>query len=216
MLGEHRILLIGGSSHVGKSTLAQSLASHLGWSCRSIDKLARHPGRPWQVKPKEVPTHVADHYLSLSADELITDVLRHYKDNVWPLIESIVPSHATDLSTDRLIMEGSAILPELVATLTLNNTAAIWLKASNKLFEERIYSVSRYESKSPREKKMIDKFLERTWLYNDRMMATVKRLGLVSMDVENASSVDELMGMCVSVLRRQDSITPNKPDAGDG
>ncbi len=128
------------------------------------------------------------------------DVLRHYRDIVWPLIKDIVAYHATDLSTDRLILEGSAILPELVVTLTLNNTVAIWLTASNELFEQRIYSTSQYETKSPREKKMIDKFLERTWLYNDRMVATVKRLGLVSMDVKNASSVNELTSTIIKAI----------------
>ncbi len=201
-----RIVLIGGSSHAGKSTLAQSLASHLGWSYRSTDKgLAPHPGRPWQVKPREVPKHVADHYLSLSVDELINDVLRHYRDNVWPLIKDIVTFHATDLSTDRLILEGSAILPELVVTLTLNNTAAIWLTASNELFEQRIYSTSQYKFKSTREKKMIDKFLDRTYLYNERIMDAVKRFGLAIMDVGKASNVDELAGMCLSVLKMQDT-----------
>ncbi|MFQ5630506.1 MAG: 2-phosphoglycerate kinase [bacterium] len=208
MVEKHRVFLIGGSSHVGKSTLVQLLASRLGWSYRSTDKLARHPGRPWQAKPKQVPDHVADHYLTLSTGELIDDVLRHYRDNVWPLIESIVTSHATNLSTDRLIMEGSAILPELVVTLTFNNIAAIWLTASNKLFEQRIYRESQYKTKSPREKKMIDKFLERTRLYNERMMDTVKRLGLVSIDVENASNVDELTGMSLSGLQQYDSKRP--------
>jgi cytidylate kinase len=59
MLGEYRLLLIGGSSHLGKTTLAQSLASYLGWNYCSTDKLARHPGRPWQVNSKEIPQHVA-------------------------------------------------------------------------------------------------------------------------------------------------------------
>ena len=210
MVGKHRVFLIGGSSHAGKSTLAQLLASQLGWSYRSTDKLARHPGRPWQAKPKQVTEHVADHYLSLSVDELITDVLRHYRDNVWPLIEKIVTSHATDPSTDRLIMEGSAILPELVVTLALNNIAAIWLTASNELFEQRIYSSSQYKTKSSREKRMIDQFLERTWLYNERMLNTVKRLDLVSIDVENASNVDELTDTCLAVLKKQNFRTPNK------
>jgi len=119
MVRRHRVFLMGGSSHTGKSTLAQSLAAHLGWSYRSTDKgLAPHPGRPWQVRPEKAK-HVAEHYLSLSADELISDVLRHYRDIVWPLVKGIVTSHATDLSTDRLILEGSAILPELVVTLPL-------------------------------------------------------------------------------------------------
>jgi len=195
-----RVIIIGGSSHVGKSTLAQSLASQLGWSHISTDSLARHPGRPWQSKPKTVPKHVADHYLSLSADELITDVLRHYRDNVWRLIKDIVTSHATDLSTDKLIMEGSAILPELVMTLNLDNVAAIWLTASNELFEQRIFTASQYEAKSPREKEMVAKFLERTHLYNERMMEAVNRLGLVSMDIESTSSLDELCDTCLELL----------------
>lgn len=82
MLSRQRLLLIGGASHVGKSTLAQSLASHLKWNCYSTDKLARHPGRPWQEGNKEIPQHVARYYEQLSADELIQDVLYHYRKTV--------------------------------------------------------------------------------------------------------------------------------------
>ena len=50
-------------------------------------------------------------------------------------------------------MEGSAILPELAATLKPNNNiAAIWLTASNEFFGQRIYSASQYRTKSPRKK----------------------------------------------------------------
>jgi 2-phosphoglycerate kinase len=185
---------------VGKSTLSQALASWLGWQVRSTDKLARHPGRPWQVPPKQVPPHVADHYLSLSPDALLADVLRHYRENVWPLAKAIAERHAMDLSTDRLIMEGSALLPALVATLTLDNVAALWLTASDACFERRIYRSSQYETKSLREKEMIDKFLARTQRYNAHMMTTVERLGLVSVDINGASSMDALMSMVLSEL----------------
>lgn len=209
MVSGHRILLIGGSSHVGKSTIAQSLASHLGWNFRSTDKLARHPGRPWQAKPKEVPKHVADHYLSLSADELITDVLHHYRENVWSLIKNIVTFHATDASADKLVIEGSALLPELVMTLDFKNIAAIWLTASNEFLRRRIYTASQYETKSPAEKMLVDKFLERNCLYNDRIIDAVNRLGLVSLDVEDASTADELMSLCLSAFVNNTFQSPN-------
>ena len=185
---------------MGKSTLAQALASQLGWQVRSTDKLARHPGRPWQVAPKQVPPHVADHYLSLSPEALLADVLRHYRENVWPLVESIVRHHAMDCTMDRLIMEGSALLPELVATLTLDNVAAFWLTASDACFARRIYKGSRYETKSPREKRMIDQFLARTRLYNMDMMTTVKRLGLVSVDIDQIPGVNNLADRILSGL----------------
>ena len=102
-----RVILIGGSSHVGKSTLADSLAAKLGWAQISTDKLARHPGRPWQPEPQQVPDHVAEHYLSLSVRELIEDVLHHYKVNVWPQVEAIVTATATDTSQLDFIHSGS-------------------------------------------------------------------------------------------------------------
>jgi 2-phosphoglycerate kinase len=200
MVTGHRIFLIGGSSHVGKSTIAQSLASHLEWNFRSTDKLARHPGRPWQAKPKEVPKHVADHYLSLSADELITDVLHHYRENVWSLIKNIVTFHATDASADKLVIEGSALLPELVMTLGFKNISAIWLTASNEFLRRRIYTASQYETKSPYERMLVDKFMERNLLYNGRIMDAVNQFGLAYVDVEAASNVDELMDMCFSAF----------------
>ncbi|MCD4738302.1 MAG: 2-phosphoglycerate kinase [Anaerolineae bacterium] len=195
-----RVILIGGTSHVGKSTLAHSIALKLGWRHISTDKLARHPGRPWRMKPKTVPEHVAEHYLSLSVDELITDVLLHYKNNVWPMIESLVVSHSTDLSTDCLVMEGSALWPELVVSLKLDNISAIWLTANNDLFEKRIYNESQYKEKTLREKAMIDKFLKRTLVYNERMMDAVNRIGLLSLDLEMSSSPEELSDMCLELL----------------
>ena len=192
-----RVILIGGSSHVGKSTLADSLAAKLGWGQISTDKLARHPGRPWQPEPQQVPDHVAEHYLSLSVRELIEDVLHHYKVNVWPQVEAIVT--ATDTSKERIIVEGSALWPEFVATLDVANLAAIWLTASDAVFEQRIRAASQYRTKSQRERMMVDKFLERSQLYNAQMMDAIRRHGLVSVDV-HAASVDELTQRCLSLL----------------
>jgi 2-phosphoglycerate kinase len=197
-----RVILIGGSSHIGKSTLAESLAMKLGWRHISTDSLARHPGRPWRTKPESVPLHVAEHYLSLSADALIKDVLCHYR-NMWPNVESIITAHATHHSTEQLILEGSALWPEFVATLNLDNVAAIWLTASNDFFQARIYKASQFEKATVQGKVMIQKFLERTHLYNEQMMDAIKRLGLVSINVETTASLNELSDICLEALSQQ-------------
>jgi 2-phosphoglycerate kinase len=201
-LDGHRLLFIGGSSHVGKSTLAQSLASHLRWNYCSTDKLARHPGRPWQAKAEDIPKHVADHYQRLSDHELIEDVLQHYRKNVWPLVENTVIHHATDWSSEKLVIEGSALLPELVTTLNFDNISSLWLTASNEFLRRRIYTTSQYETKSTYEKMLVDKFLQRNCLYNDRIVDAIARLGLVSLNVEDASTLEELMSMCLSVFAK--------------
>ena len=190
-----RVILIGGPSNVGKSTLAQALASRLGWRSTSTDSLARHPGRPWgNVRP-----HVAEHYLTLSPDELIEAVMHHYA-TMWPAIHDIITAHASGSSDEHLILEGSALWPELVATLRLDHVGAVWLTASDAFRQERIYRASGYEQATAQERAMIDKFFGRTHRYNARMMQAVRRLGLPWIDVEAFSSLEQLTDNVLGLL----------------
>jgi 2-phosphoglycerate kinase len=195
-----RVILLGGSSHAGKSTIARHLAQRLGWACRSTDSLARHPGRPWQPRPSSVPPHVAEHYLSLTVDELIASVLGHYR-NVWPLAAELVLRHAADDAAARLVLEGSALWPESVATLRLRAVSAVWLTADDDVFATRIRSESRHDEADPRGKQLIDKFIDRTLRFNRAMMEQVSRLGLAHVVVEDATTVEALAEQCVSAMR---------------
>ena len=194
-----RVILIGGSSHVGKSALSESIAAKLRWTHVSTDTLARHPGRPWKPEPEKVPDDVAEHYLCLSVDELIEDVLRHYRVNVWPKVEGIVASHSTETSTTGVVLEGSALWPEFVTTLNFDRIAALWLTASEEVFRQRIHGESLYRSKSHRERTVVDKFLERTLVYDSKMVEVVSRHGFILVDVLQ-SNVAELTQRCVSIL----------------
>ena len=137
-------------------------------------------------------------YQLLSADELIEDVIHHYRENVWQSIEDIVTSHANDLSSANMIIEGSALLPELVTNLNFDNISSIWLTASNMFLRERIYLASQYETKSPFEQMLVDKFWQRNCLLNDRIIAAVNRFRLVSLNTEEISTLDEQMNRCLS------------------
>ena len=190
---------MGGSSHVGKSTVAEALATKLGWTHISSDRLARHPGRPWASPPHKVPRNVAEHYFNLSVDQLIEDVLRHYKLNVWPKVEAIIASRLKDPTTTGIVLEGSALWPDFASNLDFAKTAAIWLTARDELLQQRIHANSRYATKSPQEQTLIDKFVERTLAYNARMVEVVNRHGFILVDVRR-SNVSELTRMCMSIL----------------
>lgn len=196
LIYETRMILIGGSSHAGKSTLAQYLAAKLDWNYLSTDKLARHPGKPWiQDNKKIIPNHVIEHYKNLSAEALFLDVLSHYEKNVLPQVEFIIRSQ------ESLIIEGSAIYPGLVENLVRENgVKAIWLTAGDRLFQNRIYVKSNFDNLGNDEKYLIQKFLQRTLLYNKRMMESVKQLGLIYIDVASTSTLDELLTKCVEML----------------
>lgn len=47
---------------------------------------------------------------------------------------------------------------------------------------------------------MIRKFLDRSIRYNEQMMDAVRRLGLVSVDIETASSPEQLSDICLDLL----------------
>jgi 2-phosphoglycerate kinase len=194
-----KVILLGGSSHSGKSTLAKTLGRKLGWSDLSTDRLARHPGRPWRPKGEPLPEHVAKHYAALSADELIVDVLRHYR-SMWPGIETLIRMYAAESSGDRLILEGSALWPATVAKLNVGSTAALWLTASDDIFQRRIYKSSGYYERSVKERFLIDQFLARTIRYDSEMMAEIERLGLLYLPVDDDLSSDALSDRCLDRL----------------
>ena len=181
-----KVILIGGTSHAGKSTLAQHLSESRGWPVIATDQLARHPGRPWKTPSKPVPEHVAEHYLSLSADELLTDVLRHYR-SLEPTIIRLIEQREADL-----IIEGSALWPEWVVSVLSDNVTALWLTASDNFLKRRIHQASEHDRAVGEPREIIRKFTERTLLYNQQMMEILHRLELPSLNVEDDSLLEEL------------------------
>lgn len=182
---------------MGKSPLAQALASTLGWQLTSTDRLARHPGRPWATSSGPFPEHLAAHYLSLSIDELTGEQLRHYQ-RLWPRIEALVTAHAADAGAGAggLIVEGSGVLPERAAALRTPDAAAVWLTASAAVLRERICAASRYCERTAEEKVMVDKFLGRTDRYNQLIVRAVDSHGLASIDTSAAPPISELIEHC--------------------
>lgn len=196
---EIRVVLIGGTSHVGKSTLAQALAAELGGDHVSTDSLARHPGRPWATNHGPFPEHVATHYLSLSLDELSTKYLRHYQ-RLWPRIEEIVATRAADSGARPLVLEGSGVLPHRVAALKTPNTAAVWLTASAGTLRNRIYSASRFDDLAADEKIIVEKFLGRTERYDQIILSAISSLGFTSIDTSAAPSTADLIQQCLQAI----------------
>ncbi|WP_329274926.1 hypothetical protein [Streptomyces sp. NBC_01451] len=201
-MGDVRVVLIGGTSNVGKSAVAQVVAERLGFTCRSTDGLARHPGRPWRTPGWEVPEHVAEHYRSLTVEELVSSVLGHY-ERLWPLIEELIVRHAA--GPGGLVLEGSALWPARVAALTVPRTAAVWLTAEDSVVRARVHRAGRYPQATPEERQLMDKFLARSARYQSLMRA---ELGLDPARVVDSGAGRPVEAVADAVLRTV--------DAGDG
>jgi len=186
-----RAILIGGSSHVGKSRFAEALAQELSWQYMSTDSLARHPGRPWR-KGSDVPLDVQNHYLTHSPNELVDKVIQHYTNNVWPIAKAIVKTRIRNQYDPCIILEGSAILPESVKSAEFEQTLSVWLTASEDLITNRIHGSSRYHQALPRDRKLIDRFLYRSLLFNDHILEAAKQQGQHNIDISQPDALDQL------------------------
>lgn len=166
------MVLIGGTSHVGKSTVARLVADRLGFEYVSTDKLGRHPGRPWGTPGRDVPRHVAEHYRSLNGEQLVDALLEHY-EQMWPRIEELVTRHATTAAPG-LVLEGSGVWPANVVRLTTPYTSAVWLTADAQTLTTRIHTASRYTHLPAENRHLIDQFLTRSLGYQTRLLPLVR------------------------------------------
>jgi hypothetical protein len=185
-----RVILIGGTSNLGKSTVAEAIAARLGRRNISTDRMARHPGRPWAVAPNVVPPHVVTHYRELDAGALTAAQIAHYQ-RMWPIVEAFARYHRLP-EVEPIVLEGSGIWPDNVAALGAPDVSAIWLTGAPELIAGRIRNESGYATADATGRLLIDKFIARSQGYDVRMMERVRALGLPFITVTPETSVEAL------------------------
>lgn len=196
-----KMVLIGGTSHAGKTSLARVLAERLGYEALSTDQLARHPGRPWPRGEAPVPPHVVEHYGTLAPAALIASVMRHY-EGMWPMVRELILTRAADAAAAGLVLEGSALLPALVSKLDRDGVAALWLTADEALLEARMRAESGYAEADADGRALINAFLERTRRYQRVTIESAVRLGLPTLEVRAGEPVEALADRALALVSR--------------
>ena len=108
----------------------------------------------------------------------------------FPKVKAIIASHSDDATTTGVVLEGSALWPEFATSPDFDKIGAIWLTARDELFRQRIHAKSQYGSRTIREQRMIDKFLERTITYNARMIEAVNRHAFTLLEVRRSNAME--------------------------
>ncbi|KJX89036.1 2-phosphoglycerate kinase 2PGK [Agrobacterium tumefaciens] len=179
-------ILIAGTSHVGKSTLAGLLSTRLGWQAISTDSLARHPGRPWPG----IPAPVEEYYTALST-ETIHWFLKVHHQNIWPLIRPMIDSSSH--TGNPAIFEGAALRPEFISPLLGSTVAGVLLHAGNDFLLERMRSHARYEDATAGQRRIMDAFIERSLRENTEMLASAREHHLPIVDVTSPEALKTLV-----------------------
>ncbi|SNB79282.1 MULTISPECIES: hypothetical protein [unclassified Agrobacterium] len=179
-------ILIAGTSHVGKSTLAGLLSERLRCEAISTDSLARHPGRPWPG----IPAPVEEYYSQLSA-ETIHWFLKIHHQNIWPLIRTMIDSRSG--TGTPAIFEGAALRPELISPLLGSTVAGVFLHAGNDFLLERMRSLARYEDATADKRRIMDAFIERSLRENTDMLASAREHHVPVVDVTQPQAFEILL-----------------------
>ena len=178
-------ILIGGSSHVGKTTLAKDLAASLGRELISADDLGRHPGRPW---PSPRP-QVAEYYANLS-DDTVHWFLKVHHENMWPRISRIIED--CEHRSKSFVLEGAALRPEYVAQLDPAIITAVFLYADDDFLRSRMMQAAGYKDADKSMASIIDRFVERSIRENREMLAAARNAGIRCIDAAAPKSLEAL------------------------
>ncbi|QFT33438.1 hypothetical protein K1718_21505 [Roseibium porphyridii] len=195
MTNTYSTLLIFGTSHAGKSTLATRIGKDLGWPALSTDKMGRHPGRPWPSVRKQV----AEFYSKLS-EETIYWFLRVHHENMWPHLKDRISTASQ--SGSGCVIEGSALRPEFIAEMQLPRTLTVGLYASNAFLRQRMEAESLYSDQDEPTKQLIEKFIRRSLTDNDNIVEAATRYGLPLIDVSDPSFLGVEADRLVEKLRQ--------------
>ena len=179
-------ILIAGTSHVGKSTLAGLLSERLRCEAISTDSLARHPGRPWPG----IPAPVEEYYSQLSP-ETIHWFLKIHHQNIWPLIRTMIDSRSGTGAP--AIFEGAALRPELISPLLGSTVAGVFLHAGNDFLLERMRSHAQYEDATADRRRIMDAFIERSLQENTDMLASAQEHHVPVVDVTQPQAFETLL-----------------------
>ena len=186
-------LLIAGTSHCGKSTLAAQVGQALGWRVVSTDALGRHPGRPWL----NIPQPVGEFYDALS-DESIYWFYRVHHDNMWPLMAQTIAT--AQAQGGGFVLEGSALRPERLAELESFDGVAICLTAPEGFLEARMHAESKYSERTAAERRHIDKFMVRSLRDNVELADAARRHDIAVLDVSDPKAFEGAVADLVGLL----------------
>lgn len=189
-------LILTGTSHSGKSTLARQIGDATSWQVLSTDQMARHPGRPWQT----IPAAVQEYYLRLS-DETIHWFLQIHHQNMQPLIRQKLE----ELYKTRqgFILEGAALRPEYITNWPTENALVCCLYVKENVLRERIKQASAYNQQKPDTKIMTDKFLERSLRENEAFANAAHKHNIPLADTSHFTSLQDLTTRLITCLNNQ-------------
>ncbi|MEJ2665977.1 MAG: AAA family ATPase [Deinococcales bacterium] len=193
-----RVILIGGPSGAGKTTLGAALATRLGITSLTVDDLVvaaravttptSHPGL-WAMNRVPWPEYFTDS----SVEDLKADATRRH-EATWPMVKVVIEKYASAPGA-AVVIDGWHIRPSYVAELDPDpdNVWAAWIVPAREVLEarERALMLEFYSHSSDPER-MLGNFLGRSYWFTDLVEKEATELGMNVLRQPGDATVDDL------------------------
>jgi 8-oxo-dGTP pyrophosphatase MutT (NUDIX family) len=190
-----KVIYLGGTPMLGKTTAARILASRLGYSSISTDDIGVAVGAVTKRDRPEIDHR--EYYIVNSLEDLIQDINAGH-EHKWPATRAVIRRHeAWDYP---LVIEGYALRPSYVHSLT-GDISGVFLVADEALIEKRVRASDFSEGASDVEL-MIERYCARSFWYNAMLREEVARLGLKALEISDGMQPEEIVDQCLSLLSR--------------
>ncbi len=141
----------------------------------STDRLAKHPGRPWDTKLGiDPPPHIITHYQANTTVDL-TDLLLAHFATMRDVVSDAVTTHLH--TSPGVVIEGSALWPGMDVTPALP-VFSRWLVVDDDHLWRRMQTQSHYSQQPRRIQALIEAFHDRSISYQQRLVHELHTCGL--------------------------------------
>ncbi|HUW84247.1 MAG TPA: hypothetical protein VMZ31_15790 [Phycisphaerae bacterium] len=138
-----------------------------------------------------------EYYIAHSVVELINDAQRAHRA-FWPAIRSVIRAH---LHWGRpAIIEGWAILPDLVAQAGFNEVSALWLDVPAASIESRVRADVGFYGGASDPERMIRQFVGRSVAFSSWLQQQTSTLRLPYLQLSGTESPDEVAELCLRTI----------------
>lgn len=157
-----KVMLIGGSSRTGKSTIAAYLSLKTGHACISTDDIGAIVQTITGIDSLAGLNYL-DYYTGAAKNQLIEDMQAYHCALLAP-INTLIQRHAANDAP--LIIEGYALYPKDVSELPGDQVGRVWLVADQKLLKRRVLENRAFFRKAGDKRKVAENYLYRSLWHN--------------------------------------------------
>ena len=192
-----KVILIGGSPMVGKSTIAVSLAAKLQCQCISTDDIGEALQTTTDIDPMRGQNYL-DYYADNGRTKLIEDIIEYHK-KLEPAIYRLIDIHST--WGNPLIMEGWALYPNRLKDVN-SNVFSCWLIAGDDLLENRLLMNNDFYINAREPEKVIENYLYRSQWHNKLVLEQCRAENQNHLFVNEKSTTVEIVSSILDMLDR--------------